>query len=65
MNYYKGIKQAIINNEITKKFKGYTQSRLRYMRRFYEVFSKRPSVTDVLTYTHYCEFGDIVAKINI
>lgn len=51
MNYYNEIKQAIINNEITKKVKEYTQSRLRYMRRFYEVFSKGPTLSDLLSYT--------------
>ena len=35
--------------------KGYTQSRLRYFRRFYEVFSKCPTLSDKLTYSHYCE----------
>lgn len=35
--------------------KGYSTTRLRYIRRFYEVCEKCPSVTDVLTYTHYCE----------
>ena len=35
--------------------KGYSVTRLKYMRRFYYVCSKCPSVTDELTYTHYCE----------
>ena len=35
--------------------KGYSTTRLRYIRRFYEVFSKCPSMTDKLSYTHYCE----------
>ena len=35
--------------------KGYTQSRLRYFRRFYEVFSKCPTLSDELSYSHYCE----------
>ena len=35
--------------------KGYTQTRLKYFRRFYEVFSKSPTLSDVLTYSHYCE----------
>ena len=99
MNYYKEIKEQIINNEITKKVKdysknksdlntyynvgkllaeagkhygegiikeysikltnelgkGYTQSRLRYFRRFYLVFSKCPTLSDELSYSHYCE----------
>ena len=35
--------------------KGYTQSRLRYFRRFYKVFSKCPTLSDELSYSHYCE----------
>ena len=35
--------------------KGFTQSRLRYFRRFYEVFSKCPTLSDELSYSHYCE----------
>ena len=44
------------SNKLTKEFgKGYTQSRLRYFRRFYIVFSKCPTVSDILSYSHYCE----------
>lgn len=44
------------SDKLTKEFgKGYTQSRLRYFRRFYEVFSKCPTLSDELTYSHYCE----------
>ena len=35
--------------------KGYSPTRLKYIRRFYEVSIKCPSMTDLLTYTHYCE----------
>jgi len=35
--------------------KGYSTTRLKYIRRFYEVSLKSPSVTDLLSYTHYCE----------
>ena len=35
--------------------KGYTQSRLRYYRRFYDVFEKCPTLSDALSYSHYCE----------
>ena len=51
--------------------KGYTQSRLRYFRRFYDVFSKCPTLSDKLTYSHYCEliwnndFNKIYYYINI
>ena len=46
--------------------KGYTQSRLRYFRRFYEVFSKCPTLSDKLTFSHYCEliWNDDYNKIN-
>ena len=44
------------SKKLTKELgKGYSITRLRYIRRFFEVFSKCPSVTDELTYTHYCE----------
>ena len=99
MNYYKEIKNELINNEITKRVKdysknksdlttyynvgkllseagkhygegiikeyskkltkelgkGYSATRLRYMRQFYLFVSKCPSLTDILSYTHYCE----------
>ena len=35
--------------------KGYTESRLRYFRRFYDVFSKCPTLSDKLSYSHYWE----------
>ena len=46
--------------------KGYSTTRLRYIRRFYEISVKCPSVTDKLTYTHYCEIIWInnIDKIN-
>lgn len=46
--------------------KGYSTTRLRYIRRFYEISKKCPSVTDVFTYTHYCEliWFDDYDKIN-
>jgi len=54
------------SKKLTDEFgKGYTQSRLRYFRRFYEVFLKCPTLSDKLTYSHYCEiiwFDE--AKIN-
>ena len=98
MNYYKEIKNELINNEITKKVKDYSKNRsdlttyynvgkllseagkhygggiikeysrkltkelgkgysvtqLKYIRRFYNIFSKSQSMTDLLTFTHYC-----------
>lgn len=49
-----------IVSEYSKKLtrelgRGYTETRLKYFRRFYEVFSKSPTVSDELTYSHYCE----------
>ena len=35
--------------------RGYTITRLKYMRRYYEVFEKGPTVSDLLSYSHYCE----------
>ena len=57
-----------LTNELGK---GYTQSRLRYLRRFYIVFSKCPTLSDELSYSHYCElvwindFNEINYYINI
>lgn len=55
------------SKKLTKELgKGYSPTRLKYIRRFYEVSIKCPSVTDVLTYTHYCEliWFDDYNKIN-
>ena len=35
--------------------KGYTETRLKYLRRFYYVYSNGPTLSDQLTYSHYCE----------
>ena len=44
------------SEKLTKELgKGYTPTRLRYYRRFFEVFSKCPTLSDVLSYSHYCE----------
>ena len=44
------------SKKLTLEFgKGYTESRLRYIRRFFEVFSKCPTLSDELTFSHYCE----------
>jgi len=43
------------SKRLTNDFgKGYTPTRLRYFRRFYEVFSKYPTLSDKLSYSHYC-----------
>ena len=42
--------------KLTNEFgKGFTQTRLRYFRKFYEFFSKCPTMSDKLTFSHYCE----------
>ena len=44
------------SKRLTKELgKGYTEARLRYFRRFYVIFSKRPTLSDELTFSHYCE----------
>lgn len=53
--------------KLTNEFgKGYSPTRLKYIRRFYEISIKCPSLTDELTYTHYCEliWFDDCNKIN-
>jgi len=55
------------SKKLTKELgKGYTASRLRYFRRFYDVFLKCPTVSDKLSYSHYCEliWFDDYNKIN-
>ena len=34
--------------------RGYTITRLKYMRRYYEVLEKGPTLSDLLSYSHYC-----------
>ena len=41
-----------LTNELGK---GYTKTRLKYYRRFYFVFSKGPTLSDKLSFSHYCE----------
>ena len=99
MNYYREIKEELINNEITKRVKdysknrsdlntyynvgkllaeagkhygegiikeysrrltselgkGYTQTNLKYMRKFYYLIEKSHALSDQLTWTHYRE----------
>ena len=51
--------EGIINEyskRLTKELgKGYTATRLRYYRRFYDVFVKCPTLSDKLSKSHYCE----------
>ena len=41
-----------LTNELGK---GYTETRLRYYKRYFEVFSKYPTLSDKLSWSHYCE----------
>ena len=62
--------EGIINEyskRLTKELgKGYSVTQLKYIRRFYSVFSKSQSMTDLLTFTHYCAiiWFDDINKIN-
>ena len=61
-HYGEGIIKEYSKRLTSELGKGYTPSRLRYYRRFYNVLIKCPTVSDVLTYSHYCEliwFDDI------
>ena len=65
-HYGEGIIKEYSKKLTNELGKGYTQSRLRYFRRFYDVFSKCPTLSDKLSYSHYCEFiwNDDFNKIN-
>ena len=54
-NYGEGIIKEYSRKLTEELGKGYSPTRLKYIRRFYEVSIKCPSVMDQLTYTHYCE----------
>ena len=65
-HYGEGIIKEYSKKLTNELGKGYTQSRLRYFRRFYDVFSKCPTLSDKLSYSHYCEliWNDDFNKIN-
>ena len=65
-HYGEGIIKEYSKKLTNELGKGYTQSRLRYFRRFYDVFSKYPTLSDKLSYSHYCEliWNDDFNKIN-
>ena len=65
-HYGEGIIKEYSKKLTAEVGKGYSITRLKYIRRFYEVCIKSPSVTDLLTYTHYCEliWFDDINKIN-
>ena len=54
-HYGEGIIKEYAKRLTSDLGKGYTQTRLRYYRRFYVVFSKCPTLSDKLSYSHYCE----------
>ena len=69
-HYGEGIVKEYSKNLTLDIGRGYTPTRLRYMKRFYEVFSKYPTLSDKLTYSHYCEiiwldFNEIQYYIGI
>lgn len=49
-HYGEGIMKEYSKKLTIELGKGYTQSRLRYFRRFYNVFSKCPTMSDKLSY---------------
>ena len=65
-HYGEGIIKEYSKKLTSELGKGYTQTRLRYFRRFYNVFSKYPTLSDKLTYSHYCELLSIknINEIN-
>jgi len=65
-HYGEGIIKEYSKKLTNELGKGYTQSRLRYFRRFYDVFSKCLTLSDKLSYSHYCEliWNDDINKIN-
>lgn len=65
-HYWEGIIKEYSLRLTNELGKGYTDSRLRYYRRFYDVFSKCPTLSDELSYSHYCEliWFDNYNKIN-
>ncbi len=65
-HYGEGIIKAYSKRLTHELGKGYSTTRLRYMKQFYIFASKYPSVTDILSYTHYCEliWLEDINKIN-
>ena len=54
-HYGEGIIKEYSKNLTKELGKGYTITRLKYFRRFYNVLSKGPTLSDELTFSHYCE----------
>ena len=54
-NYGEGIIKKY-SVKLTNEFgKGFTTTRLKYFRRFFDIFSKSPTLSDKLSFSHYCE----------
>ena len=54
-HYGEGIIKEYSRKLTNELGKGYTITRLKYFRRFYNVLSKGPTLSDELTFSHYCE----------
>ena len=54
-HYGEGIIKTYSQKLTQELGKGYTPTRLKYYRRFYIVFSKSPTLSDKLSFSHYCE----------
>ena len=54
-HYGEGIIKEYSRKLTTELGKGYTITRLKYMRQYYEVVAKGPTLLDLLSYSHYCE----------
>lgn len=54
-HYGEGIIREYSKKLTVELGKGYTQTRLKYMRQFYIIMQKSPTVSDKLSYSHYCE----------
>ena len=54
-HYSEGIIREYSKKLTVELGKGYTQTRLKYMRQFYIIMQKSPTVSDKLSYSHYCE----------
>ena len=65
-HYGEGIIKEYSKRLTNELGKGYTPTRLKYMRRFYNFSIKRPTLSDTLSYSHYCEimWFDDINKIN-
>lgn len=54
-HYGEGIIREYSKKLTVELGKGYTQTRLKYMRQFYIIMQKSPTLSDKLSYSHYCE----------